>query len=287
MTGVQAVYMAAGTLLLILFIVMCVRGNKYASLTENLESGEFPLKSLYTAGFALSHFSLFAMKGKFKDRLLENAKLLYGANYAEYYASVVWAQALSFSLLCLTAGFLLAGASGSALMLMIGVLIGGVFDGYFLTRMNGLVQTRSEECVSELPEIVSTMALLINAGMMLREAWKTIALSKEGIVYSLMRVSLSDMENGMPEVDAIHRFGVLTNAPEVRKFTGALTQSIERGGAELNDFLARQSVEMWTLKKQLMLQKGEAAASKMLLPTALLFVAIIIAVMCGAFGMMF
>lgn len=101
-----------------------------------------------------------------------------------------------------------------------------------------------------------------------------------------MRISCEDMENGMSEVDAIHKFGRYTNSSEVRKFTSALNQSIERGGGELSDFLARQSTEMWALKKQLMLQKGEAAASKLLAPTAMLFVAIIVAVMTGAIGML-
>lgn len=101
-----------------------------------------------------------------------------------------------------------------------------------------------------------------------------------------MRQSCIDMENGMSDVDAIHKFGRLSNSPEIRKFTSALAQSIERGGAELSDFLARQSVEMWTLKKQLMLQKGEAAATKLLAPTVMLFIGIIIAVLTGALGML-
>ena len=120
----------------------------------------------------------------------------------------------------------------------------------------------------------------------LYQRWRVIADSKEGVIYDLMRQSCVDMENGMAEVDAIHKFGRFTNSAEIRKFTSALAQSVERGGAELSDFLSRQSIEVWTLKKQLMLQKGEAAASKLLVPTAMLFVGIIIAVMTGALGML-
>jgi tight adherence protein C len=174
----------------------------------------------------------------------------------------------------------------SGLMLFIGMVVAVVFGYYFLNHMNDLLTDRATECTSELPEIVSTMALLINAGMMLSSAWRTIADSKEGTVYDLMKQSCSEMDNGMSEVDAIHRFGRLSDSAEVRKFTSALTQSIERGGAELNNFLARQSVEIWTLKKQLMLQKGEAASSKLLAPTAMLFIGIIIAVITGALGML-
>lgn len=269
-----------------LFVLQMIRGSKYQYMVENLESGEFPLKSLYCTGFAWSEMPALALKGKTREKLVGQAKLLYDARFAEYYASVVWAQFLSFIHLSILLGFLLAGVLDSGLMLIVGLVMAVVFGFYFINRMNDLLTTREKECVAELPEIVSTMALLINAGMMMRHAWEQIANSKEGTAYDLMRQACVDMENGMTEVDAIHKFGRMSNSAEIRKFTSALAQSIERGGAELNDFLSRQSVEIWTLKKQTMLQKGEAAASKLLAPTAMLFVAIIIAVFSGALGML-
>lgn len=286
MSELQLVYLIFGSISAILFMIHSISGSKYHSMVENLDSGEFPLKSIYCVGFSWSSLSFLRLKGKIREKLIGQAKLLYDSQYAEYYANVVWAQFLSFTHLSLTVGALLAGIMNSGLMLLIGVAVAAVFGYYFLNHMNDLLTDRSNECTSELPEIVSTMALLINAGMMMRNAWRTIADSKEGTIYDLMKRSCSDMDNGMSEVDAIHRFGRLSNSAEVRKFTSALTQSIERGGAELNSFLARQSVEIWTLKKQLMLQKGEAASSKLLVPTAILFVGIIIAVLTGAIGML-
>lgn len=255
-------------------------------MVENLDSKDFPLKSIYCVGFSWSSHSFLKLKGKIREKLVGQAKLLYDFKYAEYYANIVWAQFLSFTHLSLTIGLLLAGILNSGFLFFIGIAVAIVFGYYFLNHMNDLLTRRATECTSELPEIVSTMALLINAGMMMRNAWRTIAESKEGTVYDLMRQSCSDMDNGISEVDAIHKFGRLSNSAEVRKFTSALTQSIERGGAELNSFLGRQSVEIWALKKQLMLQKGEAASSKLLAPTAMLFIGIIIAVLTGALGML-
>lgn len=282
----RMVYLLLGSVLMVLFVVKAAAGKKYNGMVEGLEGADFPVKSLYVVGFSWNEWKPLSLRGKVKDRLMGYAKLLYDGKYAEYYANVVWAQVLSFAHLCLTVGFLLAAALNSGLILIIFLAVTVVFDYYFLNRMKDLLGTRADDCVNELPEIVSTMALLMNAGMLLRDAWRTIAESKEGTVYQLMRQSCSDMDNGMSEVDAIHKFGRLSNSQEVRKFTSALTQSLERGGAELNDFLARQSLEMWTLKKQLMLQKGEAASSKLLAPTAILFVGIIIAVLTGAVGML-
>lgn len=282
----QIVYLLIASVIVALFAVMMVKGKSFSYMTENLEGSEYPLKGLYCVGFQWAEIKAFSLKGKLKEKLVGRAKLLYDIKYAEYYANVSWAQFLTFIHLSLAVGAVLAGITNSALMLLIGVVFAAFFGFYFLNRMNDLLKTREAECTAELPEIVSTMALLINAGMLLRQAWKNIAESKEGTVYDLMRQSCDDMDNGMAEVDAIHKFGRLSNSAEVRKFTSALAQSIERGGAELNDFLSRQSVEMWSLKKQVMLQKGEAASSKLLGPTVMLFLGIIAAVFAGALGML-
>lgn len=282
----QIIYLILGTISVIMFIAKTIGGSKYYEILENLDDDEFPLKGLYGIGFSWSEIGAFRLRGKLRENLIGQAKLLYDFNYAEYYASVVWAQVLTFAHIGITLGLLLAGVTASGLMLVIGFAVGGVFSFYFFNRMNDLLKTRAQECTAELPEIVSTMALLINAGMMLRKAWEVISNSKEGVVYDLMKQACIDMENGMSEADAMHKFGRMSNSSEIRKFTSALAQSIERGGAELSDFLGRQSLEMWTLKKQLMLQKGEAAASKLLIPTAMLFIGIIVAVMTGALGML-
>ena len=59
---------------------------------------------------------------------------------------------------------------------------------------------------------------------------------------------------------------------------------MEKGGAELSDFLAKQSSEMWNQKRQHMLQKGEKAAAKLLAPIMLIFIGILIMIIAVAFG---
>lgn len=280
------IYLCFGTVLAILLVIHLLRGGRYYYMLEGLDSGEFPLKGMYCIGYSWSDTKLLGLKGKIRETLIGQAKLLYDPKYAEYYASAVWAQTISFIHVSLVFGFILAGVLNSALMIIIGLIMAGLSGYYFLSRMNDLLKTRQMECTAELPEIVSSMALLINSGMVMKKAWKIIAESKNGTVYELMRKACVDMENGMSDVDAIHKFGRLSNSAEIRKFTSALSQSIERGSAELCDFLGRQSIEMWSLKKQLMLQKGEAAATKLLAPTVMLFIGIIIAVITGAIGML-
>lgn len=282
----QLILIAAGSFVSALFIFFTLCGGKWYPMVEDLDPGDYPLRSIYCVGFIWSKMKPFSLKGKMRERLIGQAKLLYDPQYAEYYASVTWAQFITFIHFGLAFGLIIGAWLDSLLMLFIGVGMGAFMGYYLLSRMKEKLKTRELECTSELPEVVSTMALLVGAGMMLRNAWHMISDEKEGTIYELMRNATNDMENGMSELDAIHKFGRITNSSEVRKFTSAMAQSIERGGSELSDFLGKQAVEMWSLKKQTMLQKGEAAATKLLMPTVLLFVGIIIAVVCGAAGML-
>lgn len=280
----RVILLAVGTLLSFMYIIQMMRGSKYKDMLAGLNNADYPFYNLYVVGLAWNSGKLLNLKGKVRDSLMSQARLLYDPQYAEYYSTLVWAQIVTFAHLMLALGFLFAGLVNSSLMVFVGIIFGAVFGYYFMTKMKTELDERKTECVSELPEVVSTMALLINSGMVLREAWRTIASSKEGVIYKLMRDACEDMDNGVSETDALHNFGVLSNSGEVKKFIGSLIQGMEKGGKDLSIFLVAQSSEMWELKKQIMLQKGEAAASKLLIPTTLIFAGILIVVMGGAIG---
>ena len=281
----QIVYMAAGTVLALLFLWKLFTGSKYAYMVETLDDDEYPLKNLYVVGLAWGETKMLSLSGKMREKLVGQARLLYDARYAEFYATALWAGMLTFVHLSLSGGFLLAGLMNSGVFAMFGIACAALFGYYFVNRMNDLLTDRKNECTAELPEVISTMALLVNSGMRLREAWRRIASSKDETIYKLMKNACSKMDNGVNELVAITEFGRLTNSAEVRKFTSALTQCLEHGG-DLTGFLVRYSGEMWGLKKQVMLQKGEKAASLLLGPTALIFVGIILVVLGGAVGML-
>ena len=280
------VSLALGIFLLIIYIAFSFKGLKYESYIESLDDSEYPLKEFYVLGLGLNDTKLFALRGKAKYALVGNARLLYEDRYAEFYATIAWAQTLTFIHISLCLGFLFAALLNATLFSFIGIACAGIFGYYFFSSMKGKVASRRAECLEELPEIVSTMALLINSGMTLRETWGVIAESKEGKIYQLMSDALVEMNNGVSDVDAIHKFGILTDSSDIKKFTSSLVQGIEKGSKDLSDLLAAQSSEMWNLKKQIMLQKGEAAASKLLLPIALIFLGIMVIVISGAIGML-
>ena len=284
MIAMTMMILSIGTALSLVFICCLFRGQKFDDLLKPLEGDAFPLKTIYSAGLAIQSFRPAQLKGRAGDELRKATTLYYSKQYSEYYARIVWAQALSFSLLSLSLFFVLAGAipSMSGFFALLGVVLSGLSGYYFYTYTKGKVSSRQEACETEFPNAISKLALIVNSGVILHEAWEMVAEGKDGVFYEMMRNSCEEMKNGASDIDAIHHFGVLTNSEEIKKFSSALIQSIERGGGELLRFLASQSSELWAAKRQRALQKGEKAASALLMPIALMFVGIMLIVITAA-----
>ena len=282
----QYIFIGMGSLLAILFMVQMRKVKKFEPLVENLDSNIYPFNALYIVGFAWSSTKLLRLKGKTALDLIQQASMLYEPQYAEYYANVVWAQMLTLVHLFAAVTFMMAGImyDNATFMLIVGFFMCALIAAYSLQNMKNKLSKRTEECERQLPEVVSTMAVLVNSGMVLREAWNRVAENGIGAFYELMRRTSENMRNGYSDAEALLLFGKTSNSTEIKKFTSALLQSMEKGGAELSVFLARQSSELWSTKRQHMLQSGEKAATKLLLPIVLIFVGIIIIVITAAFA---
>lgn len=282
----KLMFLILGSVFAILFIIQLTKGKKFEPMVENLDDSKFPLKDLYVVGFAWSSTKFLEMKGNKATELKVQAGMLYEPRFAQYYATVVWAQAITFVHLFLSVIFLLASiSSDSALMILVaGIFLTILIVAYSLGNMKNELSKVTQECEAELPEVVSTMAILVNSGMMLREAWRKVSENGNGRFYELMCIATENMNNGYSDADAIFIFGKVSNSTEIKKFTSALIQSMEKGGGELGAFLAQQSSDLWNTKRQKKLQSGEKAATKLLLPIVLIFIGIIIIVMTAAFA---
>ncbi len=282
----QFIFIGIGSVLALLFMIQLKKGKEFESIVENLDGNVYPLNSLYSVGFVWSSTKLFQLKGKTASELKTQASMLYEPQYAEYYANVAWAQMLTLVHLFATVTLMMAGImyDSAAFMMISGIFMCVLIATYSLQNMKNTLSKRTEECEAQLPEVVSTMAVLVNSGMVLREAWNMVAENGTGAFYDLMKKAAENMRSGYSDADAIFLFGKASNSTEIKKFTSALLQSMEKGGAELSVFLARQSSELWSTKRQHMLQNGEKAATKLLMPIVLIFVGIIIIVMTAAFA---
>ena len=280
------------TLFVGLLIFSLIKGSPYTPMVENLDNiEEYPFKNLYVAGFFLNETRLFKLRGKIGKMLKKETLLLYGKTWYEYYAYLAWSQFLTLALL--TGSILLvfaAIAGGSLAGLMVFLTLVGIFFmwKFSILKMGERIKERRDASTEELPEMVSKLALLITSGMVLRDAWWLIAYRKEGHIYDLMQYACDMIKNGKSEAEAIHAFGQLSDSIEIKKFAGLIIQGMEKGNKELAEFLLTQTSELWSIRRQIMLQKGEIAAGKLVAPLGLSFLGVIMIIISATMqGMTF
>ena len=274
------------TISILLFVYGAANSRQYEYLTDTLDGGDYPLKSLYSVGFALrDKIKVFAIPKKLRASMIKYAAILFGEAYAQYYTDLVWAQFLTLSLLLFPAILLFGsffGSEAALLFLLIAAVMVYVVWNMSITKMRDTIVRRSRQCVDEFPNAVSKLALLINSGMVLRDAWRLTAQNPKGPLYELMRFSVDLMDNGASDIEAVYRFGIMSDAQEIKKFASTVIQTLEKGSGELADFLLGQAASLLAEKKQDLLQKGEVAAGKLIIPIGIMFAGVMLIVIAAA-----
>ena len=273
-----------GFLILAAWIYFYLAGKKYEELFIGLEENDYPFKEIYFVGYAVMEKIRYQYKSK-KDRSArKELSILYGDKYAEYFLRVVYAQrvTISFTLLALVAP--LYGFANDILIVFVMLMFVGVAYYYFGTLSAEKIKKRSEQMLSDFSNVVSKLALLTNAGMIMHEAWEEVAFTGDSEIYKEMQTTVNQMNNGVSEIDAMFNFGSRCVVPEIKKFTSTIVQGLSKGNSELVMMLQEQSKEVWALKKQNVRRQGEKASSKLMLPMMIMFVGILIMVVVPIFA---
>lgn len=278
------VIMGIGTLVTIFFLIMLITSGKYDMYLETLDSKEYPFFQLYGVGFRINDLIGMDFSRKSERKRRQHLALLKGDQLAEYYLRVNAAERTTFASLCIVASFILYGISQEIMILVILIGFGALAYYYVSTIPEETVKKRTGAILDEFADVVSKLALLVNAGMILREAWEMIAYSAEGELYDEMRLVCENINNGMSEIDAYTEFGTRCTAPEIKKFTSTIIQGVVKGNKELVEMIKMQSREMWNSKQHRVRQQGEKAASKLLIPTCIMFVGVLIMIIVPIFA---
>lgn len=264
-------------------LLICIsRLEKYAGYVNAVDKSKVSGAKYLGIGFAcIDMLKIDFHKIKYAQKR-EQAGVLFGKKFADFYLRVLYAQALTYALIILYAsvflGCLVTGSDG-ILLAMIGIVLAAAVYLYYLNDYKNKIDKLSVEYMIEFPGAVSTIALLVNGGVFLRDAWKDVAYSSDKPLFMQMRKVVEDMNNGISEADAITMFADRCSTKEIRKFSSIIVQAISKGGKDLSASLIKQSESLLNTKRQLVLQKGEKASSKLLLPIMLVFVSILIMIM--------
>ena len=289
---VKLILLIIATVLVFLYIILTLKGREYDSILAGLPKKGFSDRDLLAPGYALQKIPMFGIEGKLGKKLLSQASILHpenGGKYAEYWARLYMARTWGLSLMVVTFSFCIAPLMDEFIMFF--VVIFGIASVWAIynqgaNEMENILKKRADSCLMEFSNVVSKLALLMNCGLIMKDAWFQVANSKEGEIYDLMKEACAEMNSGRSAAEAVYNFGIYTTSPEIRKFSSIIIQNIEKGGSDVTMYMRQQSEELWTHRRQLLLKKGDEAAAKLLIPTMLILAGVLVIIMTAAMGNM-
>ncbi|MDR0671802.1 MAG: type II secretion system F family protein [Oscillospiraceae bacterium] len=267
-----------GTLLSACFVLFYLRGRGLAYMVEPLGAGH-PMKEIYLVGLASLVFIRYKYNSRFDRKMLGYCRIIHGAKFADYYYRIVLAEMISLASAALIVTFFLSAMANELLILLFGLAAAAGLVYYVSTTVTDKIHERQESIFSDFSTVLSKLALLVNAGMILGEAWEKVSGTGEGVLYDEMRAAVEEARNGRPEIEAYQNFASRCGVPEVNKFASTLVQNLHKGNRELVAFLRQASNESWSEKKHRARRKGEEASGKLLIPIGLMFIGLLIMIM--------
>lgn len=147
---------------------------------------------------------------------------------------------------------------------------------------------RARQLRYDYSEVISKLTLLTGAGMTFRRAWEKIVTDYERAgkstryVYEEMRNTLYEMKAGISELEAYERFGKRCNVKEYLKLAALLQQNLKKGSKGLGKMLEEEVEDAFDLRKNLAIQQGEEAGTKLLLPMTIMLLVVMMIVMVPA-----
>ena len=228
--------------------------KKYDYLIVAVDKKKFPLPELFFIGLGcvdLFHINLKNERGIKKQRKIAE---VYGSKYAEFYHRTMLGAQITYALTVAPLGFLVGAMANEIIIALLAIAASVALIVYF-------------------------DMLFVNAGLPVREAWRKVAMSSDGVLYKEMRITMDDINNAKTtEMQAYQDFAQRCAIKEIKKFTLMLVQSMNKTAAELAMNLRYMSEESWEEKKHRAKRKGELANTKLMIPIMIMFVGILMVI---------
>lgn len=284
LTTTSIVIMTIGTILAAIFIIILLASGKYKEYITPLDEKEFPLHEIYGFGFLILDLVHYNFNSKKNIERKKECELWYGNQFAVYYVKVIAAQKITIAAIIFLTGFVFFGLTNEIVVILVTTAMAAAIYVYYGDIVKNRLKKRREMLMGEFPDVVAKLALLINAGMIMKEAWRKVADNGKGEIHSFMKQAVIEIDNGSSEIEAYSNFGVNCMVPEIRKFTSTMVQGLTKGNSEFSEMLKQQNNEIWMQRQNHVKQLGEKAASKLLIPILIMFIGILIMIIVPIFA---
>lgn len=199
------------------------------------------------------------------------------------------AEALGLACAVWLGGGGLAIAADNAALAVWGALVGALLPALRYKELKSKLERRRQTIVLELPELLSRLLLMVNAGENVMRALEK-SLSRQGEsarshpLYGELASALAAVKRGEPLAAALEEFGRRCAVPEAKLFATTLLINSRRGGETFVSALRELSRTLWERRKAVARTLGEQASSRMAFPLAIIF--LLIMVLVGAPSML-
>lgn len=140
------------------------------------------------------------------------------------------------------------------------------------------------------PEFVLKCAMLIGAGMTIRQTFQRLGTAYErqsanrNPLYEEILVGIREMENGIAERKVYENFGRRCGIRETEKLGNMLARNLKKGSEGLKSALRDEAKEAMEMQKEQIRKKGETAGTKLLFPMLILLLIVMVIIMIPAFS---
>lgn len=216
---------------------------------------------------------------------------LHGRSIAAHGSKWFMAEILSASTLCIFIITLLAVlAGGDSSLLGFGLLAAAVIPMVMVRDLDVKIRKKQQQMIMELPEILSTIVLLVNAGETVNRAWIRCVEARphkaQTPLYKELAQAVHELQMNVSFVKVMEDFSKRCALHEVSLFTSTLLLNYKRGGSDFVVALHALSLELWQRRKSVSRTLGEEASSKLVFPMVLIFVVVMVIVAAPALLMM-
>ena len=279
-----------GTMLFMLekiYSILNKKTEKPEKKIHELHDGNFksvPLSIM--PGYVLQREFSAIGKGNIHKIILSRCFELYGKKHAQKKTKQILAKMLSYPVLgiaiSLFAGVIFLAADFQTVgisIIIIGILLTLVLTYAMYDELKDLVNKRRNTIIRQFPSVVSKLALLVTSGMIMDRAWKETANSGDDELYREMKKTSKELDNLVSPEVAYSNFINRCNTKESAKLASAIMQNLSKGNAEIGRLLKEMAREAWLERRHIAKRDAEKANSKLMIPTMLLFLAILVMLM--------
>ncbi|RDW21716.1 type II secretion system F family protein [Oceanobacillus chungangensis] len=207
---------------------------------------------------------------------------LYGNRTALQHTRMFIAQLISIVLVCILGTFLFTLVSeGDQTIFFVGLLFTVLLPIAMISKLSNQEKERKNQILTELPEVVNKIILLVNAGETVQQALIRCVTTTKDPNSPLIR-ELNETVNKMVSNEPFHQvlndLSKKCGIQEISIFTTTILLNYRKGGNDLIIALRELSHTLWEKRKAISKTKGEEASSKLVFPLILIFVAVMIIV---------